>query len=205
MHTLIPPAMLALTAAPPVVRGEDEADYARLLAQLGAESGAASVIDWMLVKDIADLTWQIARIRRFVSAYTTSTERVGLAAAIQQFDGGGTKHIWEETLERVNAELDAPGSDGGECAALIAKCGVPIAQLGLAHAFFRNLGGFMAAERMLTLLERRRNGALVHMEARRKAFAAALRTASNRVIDAEAVAPPLAADAPLAPRLAAAG
>ena len=76
METLIPPAMQAILAAPPLVPGEDEADYHRMVAQLGAESGAATGFDWVQVKDIADLTWQIARTRRWVSA---SVHRQGAA------------------------------------------------------------------------------------------------------------------------------
>jgi hypothetical protein len=189
MDTLIPPVMRQLLADPPLVRGEDAADYQRMVGELGAESGATGVVDWMLVKDIADLTWQIARTRRFVSAYTVSAERVGLALAIQQVTGEGTKYVWDKTLARVDAELDAPGTDGGACQAVLAKCGVPAAQLGIAHAFFHNLDALTAAERLLTRLERRRHRALAQIEGRRAAFGKALREAAHRVVDAEVVPP----------------
>ena len=68
MDHLIPPAVAHIFADPPLVRGEDKAAYQAMVAQFGAESGAASVVDWLPVKDVADLTWQIARTRRWISA-----------------------------------------------------------------------------------------------------------------------------------------
>ena len=52
MDVLIPPAVSEIFANPPLVRGEDEAAYQRMVGQLGAESGAATAFDWLQVKDV---------------------------------------------------------------------------------------------------------------------------------------------------------
>jgi hypothetical protein len=185
METLIPPAVADIFADPPLVRGEAADAYLRMVAQLGAESGAAGAADWFLVKDLADLTWQIARTRRWVSAFTVSGERYGLATAIEQVTGDGSRLPGPQERALADAHYDDP--DGAPCTALVAQRGVPLEHVGAAHAFFEHLESFTAAEELLTQLERRRDRVLAQIEARRAAFGAALRAASHRVVEAEVV------------------
>ena len=139
METLIPPAMQAILAAPPLVPGEDEADYHRMVAQLGAESGAATTYDWFMVKDVADLTWQIARIRRWVSAYAVSGRGDGPAGAAEHRTGDAPPISRSEAIQLVGSMYDT--GDDGEFRALIAGFAAsPQPDTPAhAHAFFRNL------------------------------------------------------------------
>jgi hypothetical protein len=43
------------------IEGEDPEQYEKVLAEVGAAARPIDFIDWMLVKDIVDLTWQIQR------------------------------------------------------------------------------------------------------------------------------------------------
>ena len=195
MDQLIPSSVREILADPPLVRGEDEAAYRRLVGELGVESGAASAIDWLLVKDVADLTWQIARVRRWVNAYSASNERAGLANAIfplivYRVDGA------YDTARALADDLykDAGGSEYRE---IMAKHGVPAQHIGAAYAFFDNLKSVAAADRMLTGLELRRDRVIARIDGRRAAFASALRAAANRAGEAAAAnagvaSPPLA-------------
>jgi hypothetical protein len=204
METLIPPAMQAILAAPPLVPGEDEADYQRMVAQLGAESGAATTFDWFMVKDVADLTWQIARTRRWVSAYAVSGRGDGPAGAAEHMTGDAPPISRGEAIRVVGSMYD-DGEDG-EFRALMARLAASPQPNGPAHAhaFFRNLASLAKAEQLLMRLEYRRDRAIAQIEARRQAFGSALRAAANRVVDADAVEPRLIGGPPLAPPLAAA-
>ena len=197
MDHLIPAAVAQIFADPPLVRGEEAAAYQAMVAQLGAESGAASVVDWLLIKDVADLTWQIARTRRWISAYAVLDERAGLASAIKPFVAGRTERSGEVAAQLAHDHL---GEGSSVCTALMTKYALP-ADVGQARGFFWSLRQLSHAEDLLMRLEYRRERAMARIEARRAVFGAALRTAANRVVDAEAVAHAVAASPALAPPL----
>jgi hypothetical protein len=200
MNQLIPDSVGHVMADPPLMRGEDPAAYERLVAQLGAESGAATAVDWLLVKDVADLTWQIARLRRWITAYTAGGERAGLANAVFPlilYREDGAYQLARSLADELYEE-----GGGGAYRKVMAKHGLPARHIGAAYAFFDNLERLAQAERILTTLEHRRDRVLARIDARRAAFATALRAAAHRVVDAEAVvdgspalAPPLPAAA----------
>jgi hypothetical protein len=202
MNTLIPPTIQDILVAPPLLRGEDEAAYQRLVAQLGAESGAATLFDWVQVKDIADLTWQIARVRRWVTTFIASGEHGGLKDAVHDVYPSGT--TTSQTIERVfGTRYDDPGMHAKACRNLLVQHGRSPDQVGPAHAFFGNLRSLADAEELLMRLELRRDRAIAQIEARRRAFGAGLRAAANRVVDVEAAAPRLVEGLALAPPIAA--
>jgi hypothetical protein len=197
MDQLIPSSVHAILDDPPLMRGEDEAAYQRLVGQLGVESGAASAIDWLLVKDVADLTWQIARLRRWVKAYTASKERAGLARGVLPLLVDRVDRAYE-TARALADDLykDAGGSEYRE---IMARHGVPAQRVGAAYAFFDNLKSVAAAERVLMQLEDRRDRVIARIDARRAAFAAALRAAASRVVEGEVAASAVSGSPPLAP------
>ena len=44
-----------------IIEGEDPERYEKVLAEVGAAAQPIDFIDWLLVKDIVDLTWEIQR------------------------------------------------------------------------------------------------------------------------------------------------
>jgi hypothetical protein len=46
-----------------LIEGEDSGRYEKVLAEVGAAARPIDFIDWVLVKDIVDLTWEIQRAR----------------------------------------------------------------------------------------------------------------------------------------------
>ena len=137
MDQLIPSSVREILADPPLMRGEDAAAYERLVGQLGAESGAATAVDWLLVKDVADLTWQIARLRRWVSAYTASGERAGLANAVFPLIVRREDDAYQTARALADETYEEGG--GGGYRKVMAKHGVPAQHIGAAYAFFDNL------------------------------------------------------------------
>ena len=45
-----------------IIEGEDPERYEKVLAEVGVAAQPIDFIDWLLVKDIVDLTWEIQRI-----------------------------------------------------------------------------------------------------------------------------------------------
>jgi hypothetical protein len=203
MDQLIPLSVRAILDDPPLMRGEDEAAYQRLVGQLGVESGAATAVDWLLVKEVADLTWQIARLRRWVNAYAAINERAGLANAVFPLITRRVQDAYETS--RALADDVYKDAGGSEYREIMSRHGVPAQHAGVACAFFDKLKSFAQAERMLMGLEDRRDRAIARIDTRRAAFASALRAAANRVVDAEAVVSDgCGGSPPLAPALGAA-
>src|SRR5277367_3393981 len=46
-----------------IIEGEDPERYEKVLAEVGDAAQPIDFIDWLLVKDIVDLTWEIQRAR----------------------------------------------------------------------------------------------------------------------------------------------
>jgi hypothetical protein len=44
-----------------IIEGEDPERYEKVLAEVGAAVRPIDFIDWLLVKDVVDLTWEIQR------------------------------------------------------------------------------------------------------------------------------------------------
>ena len=60
----VPREVRALLGPGWIVEGEDPDCYEELLAQVGAAAQARDIIEWLLVKDIVALSWEIQRTRR---------------------------------------------------------------------------------------------------------------------------------------------
>jgi hypothetical protein len=63
-HSKTSSARLALFGAPPLIPGEDADAYGEILARVSGQVAPRDLIEEMLLIDIVDLTWEIARLRR---------------------------------------------------------------------------------------------------------------------------------------------
>jgi len=61
----IPDEVLALFGDPPLLRGEDDSLYYKLMERFTKLVGPKDMIEWWWVKDMTDHTWEIRRLRRF--------------------------------------------------------------------------------------------------------------------------------------------
>jgi hypothetical protein len=183
LSTLIPSAVLQVLGEPPLVSGEDPAAYESLLGQLGVESGAQGTIEWLWVKDIADLTWQIHRIRRWLRIMIESGHKMGLAMGIDQLLSRNPTDSPSAAANKLaheaysDMESDEHGRDGeARLSALLEPYGLEMEHIGAAHSFFRQFKTISDAEDLITKLESRRDRALAQIETRRFTLGSNLRT-----------------------------
>src|SRR6185437_86590 len=77
--TTTPPASaLALLGPAPLNPGDDPSGYATLLARLVAEVGPRGVIEEACVRDVAEMMWEAARLRRLKAKLMTISAGRGL-------------------------------------------------------------------------------------------------------------------------------
>jgi hypothetical protein len=74
---LVPAAIRDLFGPPPVLDNEDPAKYHQFFALLALDLKPRSVMEWMFVNDIANIYWEIIRLRRLKS----STVKLNLPSA----------------------------------------------------------------------------------------------------------------------------
>jgi hypothetical protein len=60
----IPGDILEIWGAPPLLRSEDPKIYEKLARQISQAVGPTDVVEWLWIKDILDLSWEIRRLRR---------------------------------------------------------------------------------------------------------------------------------------------
>jgi hypothetical protein len=69
IETLVPVEIRDVLGEPPLLATEDPNQYDALLTELAREVRPSDFIEWLWVKDIADLTWDIIRYRRIKASY----------------------------------------------------------------------------------------------------------------------------------------
>lgn len=148
---------------PSLVNGEDAAAYAQLAARIRAAVAPANVIEEIWARDVADLTWDVVRLRRLKAGLFA----VGASDGMTQILCGLEKHAitgqlkardWAArkpaALAEVNTQLSAAGLDMGDVAT---------------STFAARIDQFDRIERMLAAAEVRRAAALHAIDNRRAA------------------------------------
>ena len=73
---IIPADLVPIFNPPPLLSSEDPKVYCRILVGLAEDVQPVTVTEWLLVKDIADLNWEMRRMRRWKSAVLETTSTV---------------------------------------------------------------------------------------------------------------------------------
>jgi len=148
---------------PSLANGEDATGYAQLAARIRAAVAPANIIEEIWARDVADLTWDVVRLRRLKAGLFT----VGAGDGMTQILCGLEKHAitgqlrardWAArkpaALVEVNTQLSAAGLDMGDV---------------FTSTFAVRIDQFDRIERMLAAAEVRRAAALHAIDNRRAA------------------------------------
>ena len=173
----------------PLITGEEPADYDDLLDRFIATVKPKDAIEWVWLKDVVDLVWEVQRLRRLRSALLV-TARI---AAMKRILWPLIKRDRFDSLEVFGQDAVNDTANGwarGETIAvhevekLLTEHRLSIDAV-MANAFVHHIRELESIERMMATAEIRRDRILNEIEKRRDAIAWRLREAASNVVDAE--------------------
>jgi hypothetical protein len=78
------PALTDVFGQPPLLRGEDANLYDALFARVVAAARPRDVFEWILLKDYADLAWDVFRLRRAKTGLVNGEQRRAVIMLLQK-------------------------------------------------------------------------------------------------------------------------
>jgi hypothetical protein len=201
----LPDEIRTLLGKPPLLEPEDPNEYHGLLMLLGRDVKPSDVVEWLWVRDVADLTWDIMRYRRIKTTFFNQHFRfvlerdrqapLRLRAATAALDAQLARRkapaLTREGADGGNDGLTDSTTKGGVDANVEARVLDP--DRTTLQSFSYNAHLWESLEKMQTSAELRRNNTLREIEHRRSALGRALRQSSDQVIEAEVLPAPVAA------------
>jgi hypothetical protein len=166
----VPSDIQALLGDPPLLTTEDPNLYWEMLDRFAEFVEPRNIIEWLWLKDIADLSWEINRLRRY-RAMIIENEREERNAEIEYAREHAddpavypSRMSAEEIEERENApRLDTEADSANLLCAL--------------------LGRYEELDKLLISAELRRDRILRELDLRRERIAPLLRSASDQMIE----------------------
>ena len=179
----VPADIEALFGDPPLLSTEDPNLYWDMFDRFAEFVDPKNIIEWLWLKDIVDLCWEIARLRRY-RALLIERERESKNAEIDyaQEHAGGRNLSWMDKLKhpQIEALRNAPRLDTeADSASLL---------------ILQYLGTYEIVDKLLISAELHRDRILRELDFRRERVAPLLRKKSDKLIDAHADAVPLATE-----------
>ena len=180
----VPPDIQALFGDPPLLSTEDPNLYWDMLDRFAESIAPRNIIEWLWVKDVADLSWEIPRLRRY-RALSIERARERKNAEIEYArehadDPDLYLSLRPPTPAQIEARRNAPRLDTeADSASLLMS---------------EYLGTYETVDKLLMAAELRCDRILRELDFRRERIAPLLRKISDEVIDASADAVPLAAE-----------
>jgi hypothetical protein len=195
---MLPPSLppqfdLDCFGPPRVFRGEDAGDYHELLGRICAALEPRDVLEQIWVRDVADLVWEICRLRRMKTEFMNEAAGDGVNIVLEKRSGlpGGGKSA-SNTAERW-AGGDREARNAVDKA--LAAAGLTMDAVG-ARTLVYHIWNFERIDRMTQMAEERRDSALHEIERYRAGFGRRLRQAVRDAEQAEsAVLAPTAIEA----------
>jgi hypothetical protein len=176
----VPPDIQALFGDPPLLSTEDPNLYWDMFDRFAEFVEPKNIIEWLWLKDIVDLNWEITRLRRY-RALLIERERESKNAEIDyaREHANGRDLCWLDKLKppQIEALRDAPRLD---------------TEADSARLLIYYLGQYETIDKLLMAAELRRDRILRELDIRRERIAPRLREASTELIDAPSETVPLA-------------
>jgi hypothetical protein len=163
---------------PPLIDGENSAEYEELLARVSATVKPTDILEEIWVRDVVDLVWEAWRLRRLKAALMMANAHKGLNKALdplveweeRQFLVAGWTARDPEAIERVDQ--------------ILASAGRTIDSV-MAQTLSNKLEDIERIDRMTALAEARRNATLREIDGHRETLSQNLRRAVQDVEDSQ--------------------
>ena len=161
----IPADVLELWGEPSILNSEDPKRYLKLAVQFANDVRPNDFIEWFLVKDVLDLTWEILRLRQMKAECVEITRDQLVEGWLKAANIKAANFDVNKTSPELKAFLN-----GGRITA---------------RAFLGALPYYERIEYLLAGAEGRRAAVLREIDRRRDSLAFRMRVASDRIIDGE--------------------
>ena len=102
-----------LLGPPPVLLGEDAAKFAKILSQITASVKPTDAIEEIWARDVADLTWEVLRLRRLKVGLLLACAHAGLARVLRPLIGDEAEkrpRPWDASM-KVRVATSMRGAD----------------------------------------------------------------------------------------------
>lgn len=184
----IPDDLREFFAQRPIVFGESPELYDILLSRVAAEAKPEDPIEWLLFKDVVDLTWEIQRFRKFqvallqndLEGYVVRYLEISRPRSLDVDDSAepSTDELIVNYDHMVSGYFAGDPKAKSEVAAILAEKNIELdfASL-LMRAFGDNKTNLEYISRMTAAVEARRERVLRQIDLRRHAFIIRLRLA----------------------------
>jgi hypothetical protein len=178
---------LTLFSKSPLLITESREEFAALNAALLEEIRPRGIIERLYVADVAGLVWEILRLRRCKVAIVNTAFKEALSEIVYRLaeepeEGTPERESYDTTVDDWFSKPKARKA----VQELLAQFGLDETAIE-AEAIRSVFSELEVLDKMLTLLESRRNKALRSIADYRSDFAKQVREVSNRVIEADAV------------------
>ena len=196
-----PRDLMAALGPTPLLKFENRQVYEELVAQFAAAVTPTDGIEWLWLKDVADLSWEIIRLRRIKVALIDSviSQRMYSLLPLPEILEPRTVRTEEvvpeirfnERTYRVTEEQARKAKESREKCIEERRRSPYFADQArdyegvYANAFVEKIGELNLLEKLLESAERRRDAILNQITRRRAEFGANLRSSSSNVIDGE--------------------
>jgi hypothetical protein len=174
--------VFAISSAP-LLPGEKEADYAKLGARVVSAAKPRDTIEELLIRDVIDLSWEIARLRRIKAGILKASMSDGVREVLNNL-GHGEGQRYEYTRELGRSWAAGDKSAQKEVARALNAAGLALDEV-TAKTLECKLDSFERLDRMLASAEARRNNALREIDRHRDALGAAVRSSIDEAEDVE--------------------
>jgi hypothetical protein len=178
---------LQLFSKTPLLITESEQDFSALSAALTQEIKPSGIVEQILIADIAALNWEILQLRRCKIAIVNTVFKDALSEIVYRLAGepemGTPKREWVEAI--TNDWFSRPEARK-EVLQLLRQFHLNEWAIE-AEAIRISFSEIEMLDRMITLVESRRNKALRSIAEYRDGFAKRVREVSNRVIEGDPV------------------
>jgi len=177
-----------------VLRWEEQGDYDALLARISATLRPADMMEEMWTRDVADLVWQIFRMRRMKDTLIDEASYRGLAevlrprmSSVPRPEGVEPNEDWARRClsSLVQRWAANPNAVAGTVQAALAKAGLRLDAVE-AKTFELLIDQMERFDRMTMMIERRRNAIVREIGRYRTEFS----QQAQRAIEAEVAAAP---------------
>ncbi len=172
-----------------IIEGEDPERYEKVLAEVGAAAQPIDFIDWLLVKDIVDLTWEIQRTHlqreRLMQTERLSSLQTVIFSILYSENGSSYAVKNDPTVSRIAAKW-ARGDIKGvkRVDELLAQAGLSMGDVDL-QSLSTQSQEFDRLDERDERLAGRRDEILRQIERRRSGWAKLVRRASEEIIEGE--------------------